>query len=155
MFGDRLKRLRQEKGLTQEQMREIIIALLIEKGYSEEDATFSLNTYRNWEQNVSIANSKYLSVIAPFLGTTTDYLLDVNQEEPDDEDGGHYYGKDTIRLARAISADRNLAMMLDAARQSTPEAIQLAHQMLSAMKRKEVGDDEGIDQTRKDDDLDG
>lgn len=36
MFGDRLKRLRQEKGLTQEQMREIIIALLIEKGYSEE-----------------------------------------------------------------------------------------------------------------------
>ncbi len=90
MFGDRLKRLRQEKGLTQEQMREIIIALLIEKGYSEEDATFSLNTYRNWEQNVSIANSKYLSVIAPFLGTTTDYLLDVNQEEPDDEDGGHY-----------------------------------------------------------------
>jgi len=159
MFGDRLKALRNEKDMTQQQMVDAIIARLIERGYSKEDAALSLGTYRNWEQNVSIANSKYLAVIAPMLETTSDYLLGIGTDNEDDalegDITGNYFDKGTRAIARAIAADRDLALLFDAARSSSPEVIRLAHEMLKTMKRKEVGDGEDIDQTRHPDDADG
>lgn len=83
MFGDRLKKLRINKGLTQVEMLDLIVSALIEQGHSEHDSRISISTYRNWEQNVAVPNSKYLTVIAPLLNTTTDYLLGVKVSELD------------------------------------------------------------------------
>ena len=83
MFADRLKSLREQKGLTQKQMLDEIINALSQGESDDEKATISLSTYRNWEQGVSVPNSKYLTVIAPLLHTTTDYLLGVKRERTD------------------------------------------------------------------------
>ena len=83
MFADRLKNLREQKGLTQQQMLDEIIEALSKEAQDEKDVKLSLSTYRNWEQGVSVPNSKYLRVIAPLLHTTTDYLLGVKHENAD------------------------------------------------------------------------
>lgn len=82
MFADRLKCLREQKGLTQRQMLDEIVNFLSKRNPNEK-VQISLSTYRNWEQGVSIPNSKYLAVIAPLLQTTTDYLLGIKHEMTD------------------------------------------------------------------------
>ncbi|MDY5835792.1 MAG: S24 family peptidase [Eubacteriales bacterium] len=87
MFGDRLKDLRTQAGYTQQTMLDEVIQALINTGETPTEAKVSLGTYRNWEQNIAVPNSRYLKVIAPLLNTSTDYLLGItNDVTPHDLD---------------------------------------------------------------------
>ncbi len=91
MFGDRLKDLRTQAGYTQQTMLEEVIQALINTGETPAEAKVSLGTYRNWEQNIAVPNSRYLKVIAPLLNTSTDYLLGItNDVTPHDFDYSTY-----------------------------------------------------------------
>ena len=70
LFGSRLKKLREQKGLTQSQFAE----------------HFGLNesTYRNYENNQRDPGSKLTIYFARFLGVTPDYLCGI--EEPKKKD---------------------------------------------------------------------
>ena len=72
-------------------MLEEIIQALIDAGETPAEAKTSLGTYRNWEQNIAVPNSRYLKVIAPLLNTSTDYLLGITDEvAPHDIDYSAY-----------------------------------------------------------------
>lgn len=64
MFDDRLKRLREARGLTQEQ--------------TADNLGIPLRTYRSYETDTREPNSGVLIKIAKFFGVTTDYLLNYN-----------------------------------------------------------------------------
>lgn len=100
MFGDRLKLMRQAKGYTQQSMLDAIIEALIESGETAKEANTSISTYRNWEQNIAIPNSRYLKVIAPLLGTTTDYLLGISKSLNHERSEPN---KNAIKVMRAFS----------------------------------------------------
>lgn len=121
------------------------------KGRSQADLARAMDVSTSaasyWLTCQRVPRMNMIAKIAIWLGIEPHDLLSERE--------GYYLDDDTKGIARAISADRELALLLDAARRSTPEGIRLAHEMLTALKRKEVGDDEDIDQTRKGDDFEG
>ena len=66
-FGESVRRLRREKGLTQEQLA------------AQLSVTFQ--TISNWERDESWPDLSMLPVLAGFFGVSTDDLLGVNEEE--------------------------------------------------------------------------
>ena len=67
--GEKIKRLRKENGFTQEQLAELI--------------NVSLMSVRRWEWGKTAPNSKYLQKLAEVLNTTSEYLLE-NENNDDD-----------------------------------------------------------------------
>lgn len=67
MFGERLKKLRKEKGLSQEELSTLL-------------ETSNANV-SNWERNISKPDIDMLSKIANVFKTSTDYLLDIKKED--------------------------------------------------------------------------
>ena len=56
----------------------------------------------------------------------------------------YYFNEDTRDMAQAIFENKELRVLFDAARNSSPEDLQTVHSMLLALKRKEQGNsDEG------------
>lgn len=69
MFGDRLKELRKEQNLTQEEIGE-----LCEVGKT---------TISNWENNITQPPFEIVKRLAQYFGVTIDYLLNFTQEDAD------------------------------------------------------------------------
>lgn len=66
--------------------------------------------------------------------------LDVTEDHSKKD---HYYiNKETRDIAQSIFEDKDLRLLFDAARDASPEDLQLAHNMLKALKRKERGEDD-------------
>ena len=81
IFPERLKELRQKKGLTQQEIADLLHVNRV--------------TYTNWEKGKREPNFKNLFLLAEYLETTTDYLLgksDINKKRNyrDGEDGINY-----------------------------------------------------------------
>ena len=68
-MGLAIKKLRKDKGLTQEKLSELV--------------GVSLQTIRRWEWGDTVPSSKLLSDLARILGTTPELLLDNNSDEDD------------------------------------------------------------------------
>lgn len=69
MFGDKLKELRKEQNLTQEEIGE-----LCEVGKT---------TISNWENNITQPPFEIVKRLAQYFGVTIDYLLNFTQEDAD------------------------------------------------------------------------
>lgn len=67
MFGDRLKELRKECNLTQEEISEL--------------CQVAKQTISNWENNVTQPSFDIVKRLAQYFGVTTDYLLGLNQND--------------------------------------------------------------------------
>ncbi|HEN0471695.1 TPA: helix-turn-helix domain-containing protein [Streptococcus agalactiae] len=81
IFPERLKQLRQKKGLTQQEIADLVHVNRV--------------TYTNWEKGNREPNFEKLFLLAEYLETTTDYLLgksDSNKKRNyrDGEDGINY-----------------------------------------------------------------
>ena len=74
MFGKRLNAIRKEKGVTAQQMAEMLHV--------------TIRTYRNYESDTTSPSLGTLVQLADILGVTTDYLLcrDPGQGSPDPSD---------------------------------------------------------------------
>lgn len=73
--------------------------------------------------------------IADFFNTDLNTLRgrDIENEEH------YYYDEETRDMAQAIFENKELRVLFDAARDSSPEDLQTVHSMLLALKRKEQG----------------
>ncbi len=69
MFGDRLKELRKEKKLKQEDIAEI--------------CDVASQTISNWENNITQPPFEVVKKIAEYFGVTIDYLLNFTQDDVD------------------------------------------------------------------------
>lgn len=81
-----------------------------------------------------------LKEIADYLGKSPNYLM----SGEDDTEETYYLNEETRDMAQAIFENKELRVLFDAARDSSPEDLQTVHSMLLALKRKEQGNsDEG------------
>ncbi len=69
MFGDRLRELRKNKNLSQEQLGSIL--------------NVSANAVYSWENNRTQPSIEAIKQIAEYFNVTTDYLLNFTQEDYD------------------------------------------------------------------------
>lgn len=69
MFGDKLKELRKEQNLTQEEISEI--------------CQVAKQTISNWENNITQPPFEIVKRLAQYFGVTIDYLLNFTQEDAD------------------------------------------------------------------------
>ena len=72
-----------------------------------------------------------LQKIADYFGVTTDYLLTGETSD------GYYLNPKTAEVALAITENKDLSLLFDAARDADPEDLRAVHEMLLLLKRKE------------------
>lgn len=69
LFGDRLKELRKERNLTQEDIGNL--------------CDVAKNTVSNWENNINQPTFDIVKKLAQYFGVTIDYLLNFTQDDMD------------------------------------------------------------------------
>ena len=118
--AERLKELRESKGLSQEQLAKIIGV----------DRT----TIVKYETGAS-RPTRYLKRIAHFFDVTTDYLLG---NEPEGTKKGYYLDAETAEIANALKeGDGMLRVMFDVARDLPPEKMREAANYIEYLKAKQ------------------
>ncbi len=129
-FKDIIQKLRTEKNMSQQLLAE-------ELGISK-------STVAMWEIGQRYPSKELYEQISDLFNVDIDYLFgrtDVRQKVHFDEDGTSYYyiNPDTAQIAQEVFEHKELRMLMDEARDASPEDIQTIHSMLLALKRKERG----------------
>lgn len=83
------------------------------------------STLSDWKTGKHVPNTDNLSKIASVLGVTVDYFV---------SDTTYYTNPDTAKYAQELLDNPDLRALLDAARDSKPENIQMAAEMLRRFK---------------------
>ncbi|MBQ8519257.1 MAG: helix-turn-helix transcriptional regulator [Agathobacter sp.] len=119
-------------------MYEIYCKIRDAKGFKDADVVratgITKSTFSDWKSGRSNPKNDKLTKIADFLGVSVEYLRTGEEEsEP------YYFNDETAKMAQAIFENKELRILFDAARDSSPEDLQTVHSMLLALKRKEQG----------------
>lgn len=111
-------------------MKERIKQLCKEKGISikklENDLGFG-NGYVS-KLDKSVPSTDKIQAIANYLGTSVDYLISGKQSAQ------YYLNDETARIAQEVFDSPDLRLLFDAAKNSRPENIRLAAEMLLRFK---------------------
>ncbi len=90
------------------------------------------STFSDWKSGRSAPKGEKLKKIAYALGITVETLLG---EEPKEEKQTWYTNDETAKIAQEVFENPKLRVLFDAARDSSPEDIQMAVDLLSRFKR--------------------
>lgn len=101
MLGERLKQLRLNKALSQQELSTLL---------NTSNANIS-----NWERNISVPDADTLIKIANYFNVSVDYLLNIQQED-----------KDKIELLRKALKDAGLMEGEDLTLEELEKAIKIA-----------------------------
>ncbi len=96
------------------------------------DTGVSQTALSNWKSGKSVPTTKTLQKLADYFGVTIDYLMNKDNQKEE-----YYLNKETAAIAQGIFDNKELRLLYDAARDAQPEDIQMAYDMLLALKRKE------------------
>ena len=127
MFYDRFKSLCEMKGISPTRASILI-------GFSKGSVAY-------WKKKMEagedvMPDSRVAEKIADFFNVSTDYLLGREEEEDlarlDGE--GYYLDPETAKVAQELFDDPDLRVLFDAARDSKPEHLQLAADILRKFK---------------------
>lgn len=116
-FKNVLYQLRSEKGISQ-------AALAKELGMS----VGLIGMYESGKRKPSVETQEAL---ADYFNVSLDYLMGR------DNGSMYYLNPKTAKAAQEIFENKELRLLFDTARNSSPEDINTVHQMLLALKRKE------------------
>lgn len=94
----------------------------------------STSTLSSWKTGRYTPKQDKLQKIADYFGITTEYLLGVKNLGPQNSDGW-YINEETAKAAQEVFEDPDLRILFDAARDSRPEDIRMAAEMLRRLKR--------------------
>ena len=126
-------------------MYEIFEQLMKAHGYTaykvSVETGIAQSTLSDWKKGKSQPKADKLQKIADIFNVSLSYLMTGEEKE-----GGetYYLNEETRDMAQAIFENKELRVLFDAARDSSPEDLQTVHSMLLALKRKEQGySDEG------------
>lgn len=108
-----------------------------ERGYSinrlEKELGFARSSINKFNTNKPSIDK--IQQIADLLNISVDMITG---EEKENET--YYLNEETAKMAQAIFENKELRVLFDTAKDSTPEDLQTVHSMLLALKRKERGD---------------
>lgn len=121
-------------------MYEIFEQLMKANGYTaykvSRETGIAQSTLSDWKKGKSTPKTDKLQKIADLFNVSLHYLT--TGEEKENET--YYLNEETAKMAQEIFENKELRVLFDAARDSSPEDLQTVHSMLLALKRKERGD---------------
>ena len=116
-------------------MWEIFEKLCQERGvtpYRVSEATgIKTSSLSGWKAGRFKPKQEKLQKIADYFGVSVEYLRTGEESE------GYYVSPETARRAQIMYQRPELALLFEAAEDAPPEDIELAYQMLKALKAKE------------------
>ena len=119
MIGDNIKRLRQQKNMTQGELAEAIHV--------------KRQTVSSWEVNRTEPNIGIVELIASALGCKKSDIIG-RDVDPQQEAPAYYLNPETARIAQEVFDSPETRILFDAARDAKPQDILLAAEMLKRMK---------------------
>lgn len=106
------------------------------KGYSDygvaKGTGISAGIISDWKKGRYNLKAEKLAKIAEFLGVSVDQLIGVPNMG---HHVGYYLNEDTAREAQRLFDDPDYRMLFDAARDSRPEDLRMAAELLQRLKR--------------------
>ena len=122
-------------------MYEIFMQLLQKFGvttYQVSKATgIGQSTFSSWKSRRNLISGKNALLIADYFGVSVDYLMTGEEKEGDK----YYLNDETSQIAQDIFENRELRLLFDSARDAEPDDLKAVHDMLLAVKRKEMKND--------------
>lgn len=101
------------------------------------DLGLSSSTVSNWCTGEKLPRMDKVQTLADYFGINKSDLL----EEKNESDTSYYLNDKTKKIAQEIYENKELGLLFDAARTAEPEDLKTVHTMLTALKRKEKGDE--------------
>jgi transcriptional regulator with XRE-family HTH domain len=113
-------------------MYEIFRQLMEEKGVKHSDVSkatgISTSSLTDWKKGRYQPKTDKLQKIADYFGVSVEYIMTGKKQKD------YYLNEETAEIAQQIFDNPELRILLDAARDVSPENIKLAAEMLSRMK---------------------
>lgn len=107
------------------------------KGFKDADVAKATGIYKStfsdWKYGRSVPKIDKLQKIADFLGVSVSLLMN-DDVQTDVHDDGYYLDKDTAAVAQDIFDDSDLRALFDAAKNSRPQDLQMAADLLRRLK---------------------
>lgn len=122
LFASNLNRFLRESGHTQADLAKYI--------------GVSTASVSNWCNGIKLPRMDKVDKICSYFGITRTDLMRDKSTDPQP----YYLNPETAAVAQRIFEDKDLRLLFDAARDARPEDLQLVHQMLVALKKKESPD---------------
>ena len=127
IFSDNLTRLLRDRNKTQLEVANAI-------GVSPQ-------TFNTWTQGIAIPRMGKLQLLADYFRIEKTALIDKPKDISVKESSPAYYtNPETAKVAQEIFDNSSLRLLFDAAKDSTPEQLHLAAEMLKQFK-KTIGED--------------
>lgn len=126
----------------EQKMYEIFSKLLQEFNttpYKVSKATgVSQSTLSDWKRGISTPKQDKLQKIADHFHVSLEYLMTGKEKE-----GGetYYINEETREIAQDIFENKDLRMLFDVAKDSTPERLKAYYNMIRELERQEKGED--------------
>lgn len=119
-IGDRIRKRREELGLTQQQLADRL-------GYK------SKATINKIEAGINGISQRRIVDFAHALNTTIEYLMEMDGVE-ESQQHKYYFNDETAKVAQEIFDSSDLHALFDAARNSKPEDLKMAADLLKRLK---------------------
>jgi len=119
-IGDRIRKRREELGLTQQQLADRL-------GYK------SKATINKIEAGINGISQRRIVDFAHALNTTIEYLMEMDDVE-ETQQHKYYFNDETAKVAQEIFDSSDLHALFDAARNSKPEDLKMAADLLRRLK---------------------
>lgn len=95
----------------------------------------STSTLSNWKAGRYVPKADKLQKIADYFGVSMEYLRTGKDAEKESTSGQKYYfDDDTARTAQELFENPGMRLLFDAARDSRPEDLQMAADLLARLK---------------------
>ena len=120
-------------------MYEVFLWLLDRDGVTVADVCkatgINQSTLSNWKYRGNLLSGKNAQKIAEYFNVSVDFLMTGKEIEHKTESGKSYYFSDeTAEKAQELFENKDLRILFDAARDSRPEDLQMAADLLMRLK---------------------
>ena len=95
------------------------------------------STLSNWKTRNTLISTKYARLIANFFGVSVEYLMGDVDDLPSNV--GYYYDQETADLIAELRSRNDIVMLLNAARNATPNDVQMACDILKSINDAKNG----------------
>ena len=98
----------------------------------------SQSTISTWKRKKNLINCDTAKVIADYFNVSLEYLMTGKEKE-----GGetYYINEETREIAQDIFENKELRMLFNVAKDSTPERLKAYYNMIRELERQEKGED--------------
>lgn len=120
-------------------MYEIFAKLMADSGMTISEVArkvgISPSTITDWRAGRYTPKADKMTKIANLFGVSVEYLMTGQDTEKESQEGNKYYFSDTTaETAQLLFENRDLRVLFDAARDSKPEDLQMAADLLRRLK---------------------